>query len=119
MGRLLRQYCRRDDIAVRYGGEEFAVLLEAGSIGEAMQLAERLRVQFATHPTHYEGREIAHTLSCGLVEIEPGADQRHVRELMRRADAALYEAKNRGRNQCFFYQPDLDPQPVPSSTQVS
>lgn len=118
VGRMLRQFCRKDDIAVRYGGEEFAILMEAGSVNEAMNLAERLRRQFAGNPTRYEGREIPHTLSCGLVEIDPGTDQRHVREMMRRADAALYEAKNRGRNQCYIYRPDMNADPTPSSTEV-
>lgn len=105
VGLMLRQICRKQDVVVRYGGEEFAILVEADSIAQASQLAERLRQYHAEHPTHYEGWEIHHTLSCGLVEIEPGTEQRHVRELMRRADAALYEAKHKGRNQVYVYQP--------------
>lgn len=105
VGELLRRFCRKDDIAIRYGGEEFAVMLAADSLAEASQLAERLRRYFAEHPTEYQGERIHHTLCCGLVEIDPGQRPEQVRELMRRADAALYQAKAQGRNQSHIFQP--------------
>lgn len=105
VGKLLKRTCRKQDIAIRYGGEEFAVLLQADSLEEAGQIAERLRVQFADNPTLYHGELIPHTLCCGLVEIQPCDEQWNVRELMRYADAALYEAKAQGRNQNHIFQP--------------
>lgn len=87
-----RSATRTSDLVVRLGGEEFAILLVETPIAEARNIAERLRMaQMADAP---EGREI--TVSLGISELLP--EDRGVEDLLKRADAALYRAKDDGRN---------------------
>ena len=89
---------RRDDLVARYGGEEFFVLLAESDADGAHSVAERLLSAVAAlnvpHETSPEGRV---TVSVGVASTVPalGGDER---ELVRRADAALYGAKASGRN---------------------
>ena len=96
--RLLRKSCRNSDIAVRHGGEEFALLVEAVDMKTACQLAERIRSRFADTPTTYEGETITHTVSCGAVEVLSSRVQLDENTMLRQADDALYAAKRGGRN---------------------
>jgi diguanylate cyclase (GGDEF)-like protein len=84
----LRQDCRAVDVAARWGGDEFAVLAPATAADEALELAERVRVS----ATRTEW-----TVSIGLSSLDPGRSET-AEMLLRRADAALYAAKRRGRN---------------------
>lgn len=82
---------RPEDLAVRYGGEEFLVLLAAVDESVARDVAERVRAAVAVP----SGGEPSVTISVGLAQRRPGED---VESLVRRADRALYRAKNSGRN---------------------
>lgn len=89
---------RRPDFAARYGGEEFAVLLQGANLDGAMRVAERLR-------QGVENLLMAHAgAPWGFVSISIGAafmlpsEQDNPQDLTEAADAALYEAKRRGRN---------------------
>ncbi|GLK53890.1 MAG: PleD family two-component system response regulator [Oceanicaulis sp.] len=85
------------DLASRYGGEEFLVLMPAAGLAEARIAAERLRSVVADAPFLLEdGTDIAVTVSVGLAQALPGEG---VEAVLRRADQALYTAKNEGRNQ--------------------
>lgn len=102
-GVLLRRVCRPGDVCVRYGGEEFAVLLQAPGLQQAREVAERIRTEFAEKPTVYGGVTIAHTLTIGLSElagVDPGQE---LADLFRQADSALYSAKSVGRNRTVVY----------------
>ena len=69
-----------------------------------MDIAERIRRQFAERSTLFQGQEIEHTLCCGIAEVMSKDWQPGVDDLMQRADAALYQAKAGGRNQsAYFY----------------
>ena len=81
------------DIACRIGGEEFAVILPQTSKDQGMQVAERIRTRVAL--TEHEGLP-AVTLSCGVAAYP--VDAATIRELVKRADDAMYEAKEAGRN---------------------
>ena len=93
-----RSGLRSHDLIGRIGGEEFCVLLpEVGPEGAA-QLAERLHTVIAELPFAFEGQLLRVTVSIGVATLGAGED---LSALMRRADAALYEAKHAGRD-CFI-----------------
>jgi two-component system cell cycle response regulator len=86
------------DTAVRYGGEEFIVLLTDSSQDAALSAAERLRMQVSATPVPVSGPidDIAVTVSIGVATAVAG--QESLDELIQRGDRALYDAKNAGRN---------------------
>ena len=90
---LLRETIRAEDVAARWGGEEFIVILPHTPCDAAAALAERIRVAFEEH----SGGDIPVSLSAsfGVVQLQEGDD---TDALIRRADAALYRAKREGRN---------------------
>ena len=90
---VLSAKVRSYDRAVRWGGEEFLIILADASLSVAMGLAERIRyaVEECTDPE--VGR---FTISLGVALWEPGESEE---DMHKRADAALYQAKHRGRNQ--------------------
>lgn len=98
LGQVPEQSLGRACVAGRYGGEEFAVLLSAVAAPQACALAELLRESLARRRFIMRGTgetldQI--TISIGVAERDQGEDPA---EALRRADAALYEAKRRGRN---------------------
>jgi diguanylate cyclase (GGDEF)-like protein len=93
VGRL-RQRLRREDLLGRWGGEEFMVVAPDTDAAGAAALAEALREQVGGRPIHAGGQDIPLTISVGYTTWD--GDQ--PADLVRRADRALYEAKNAGRN---------------------
>lgn len=90
---LARQQLRPDDLIARYGGEEFCALLRDVNEAAALQIAERLRAAIAALSIDVDGRALRITTSIGVARL-----QGDLQAAMRRADAALYRAKERGRN---------------------
>lgn len=88
----------------RLGGEEFAVLSAASNLEEAVAQAERLRTRLAALSFPTESGEMSVTCSFGVALWQPG---KTVDQLLKRADAALYRAKNSGRNRVIA-APDAD-----------
>ncbi len=87
---------RESDLAFRYGGEEFAVLLPAtGRVG-GLQVAERIRAMLEAETTEAGGAQIRTTASIGLALFPENADS--LRDLVIEADKALYQAKRSGKN---------------------
>jgi diguanylate cyclase (GGDEF)-like protein len=95
----LRGAIRVDDLLVRYGGEEFLVVLPRAEAGRAWEVAERMRTRLAGRPFDLGTREIDVQASVGIAQLRfrTGVPET-AHELIRRADAALYMAKARGRN---------------------
>ena len=90
---------RASDVATRFGGEEFALLLPQTDSDEAFKIAERIRVHIADAPVSLDnGTELRVTVSIGISELEAGRCDDPGKLLLRNADTALYEAKRRGRN---------------------
>ena len=97
-GSVAGSACHPDDVLIRYGGEEFAILVQAPNISQAVEVTERIRFEFAREPTNFEGLELTHTLTAGIaLAVSPEAPLDRT-EAIRRADAALYEGKRQGRN---------------------
>lgn len=99
IGKQLVKYSRKEDIACRYGGEEFVLMMPGISMPVARQRAEDLRIAMETQPPlEYKGKFLPNvTISLG-VSLLPTHGTCMV-DLMNAADTALYEAKNLGRNQ--------------------
>lgn len=93
--RLIRECVRRGDLVVRYGGEEFCVLLPGTPLAAAHALAERIRATTAARMLTALPFRI--TVSIGLTASAGGA-QVGIDDLLARADEALYRAKDAGRN---------------------
>jgi diguanylate cyclase (GGDEF)-like protein len=91
---LLREMIRAEDLAARWGGEEFAVILPHTHCEAAAALAERIRLGFEKNSI--DGSPYSLSASFGVVQLQEGESQE---SLIRRADSALYRAKNFGRNQ--------------------
>lgn len=97
LGRLLTQVLREEDIACRYGGEEFVVILHNADIRVALDTAERIRSAFENLLFRPGTKNDIHvTLSIGVVELLP---EENPDQLLSRADQNLYRAKQAGRNQ--------------------
>ncbi|HEX6278736.1 MAG TPA: diguanylate cyclase [Pyrinomonadaceae bacterium] len=102
VGSILHQNLRGADVAVRYGGEEFSVLLPATSIDEAEAIAQRIRMH--VERTDFPRRKV--TVSIGAAGLAP--EIATVGRLINAADQALLRAKNMGRNNVQIYDPILD-----------
>lgn len=89
-------HLRGNDLIARTGGEEFVVLLPQATLEGAQIAAERLRASIGESAFIFRKKQIPVTVSAGLVIVEPGAETRD--EALARADKALYQAKNSGRN---------------------
>ncbi|MFP5213657.1 MAG: GGDEF domain-containing protein [Acidobacteriota bacterium] len=97
IARIVRNSVRQGDYVVRYGGEEFIVLLPDTPLSRGIELAERLRTLMEKHEIElFDGRRVKVTASFGVAGLtrEPDGAQRLVRE----ADEMLYRAKAMGRN---------------------
>jgi diguanylate cyclase (GGDEF)-like protein len=102
----LRRILRRTDFLARYGGEEFIVLAPQTPADRALILAERLRQVIAESPIPVaDNLQIHITISIG-VAVFPNHAQNES-ELIGAADAALYKAKQRGRNRVCMFEPEL------------
>ena len=97
-GQLLESCTRRPpDIAVRYGGEEFVVVLPNTDLDGAVTVAEKIRAAFEKHVIRYGGQTAHLTVSIGLASETP-TQRDEYESLLRLADDLLYQAKAKGRN---------------------
>lgn len=94
---------RQSDYLIRYGGEEFILLLPYTNKDDAKKLVDRLLQEFANESFLTEdGSSISVTFSAGIVQID--SPEVHLEEYVKRADDALYMAKEQGRNQVIIYE---------------
>jgi len=108
---ILRSAVRSRDCVIRWGGEEFLVLLEHCEQAPGVLLAERIRHRVEAHHDADVGKV---TLSLGLATLKPDET---MEQLIARADEALYEAKHGGRNRLSISQPQGDsPESISSPT---
>ncbi len=97
LANVIKQCVRETDLAGRYGGEEFAVILTDAKLDDALQVAERIRRAAEATVVEHEGQSITFTVSLGLSEFNESFD--NGMQWLDRADQALYKAKEGGRNQ--------------------
>jgi diguanylate cyclase (GGDEF)-like protein len=100
----LRSALRKVDVASRYGGEEFSILLPQTTLQEAGVIADRIRRKISgTAFTHGKSQPLgAVTVSIGLSAFSPALDSAEA--IVRAADRALYHAKSHGKNRAYAYQ---------------
>jgi diguanylate cyclase (GGDEF)-like protein len=94
---------RKSDIFARFGGEEFAVLLPETTHEGALEVGERLLDAFRSTATEHDGEHLHVTVSIGLAELAPGDTD--LEALLHRADTALYQAKEAGRDRLVSDRP--------------
>lgn len=105
LAKVLRQNLRETDVAGRYGGEEFAVILTETDPKSGAIFAERLRRLVEASFVEYNGFEIKFTISLGIAEFSREFDSQQ--KWIEAADAALYSSKTTGRNKVTIYQPGM------------
>lgn len=108
---------RDADTLARYGGDEFVLLLPETSAGQVLEVAERIRTAVEHSSFDEQGARISATVSIGIASCPD--DAVNVQELIDKADAALYESKNGGRNRATAWRKAPSPPPVTSRRPAS
>jgi diguanylate cyclase (GGDEF)-like protein len=104
--RVLSDNLREYDTLARYGGEEFVLILPDTSEENAVIVANKLRTAVESENFRDEGKSYKVTASFGVASVFPETQEVPDKtQLIKAADEALYEAKNRGRNQVVAYSP--------------
>jgi len=106
----LSDVCRIEDVACRHGGEEFVILAPQTTAEHAALLAERMRLAIAKIPFDHEGKAVSVTCSFGVAE----ANDIYDRSMLERADQALYQSKNNGRDRVSMAPSKSTPNTTPA-----
>jgi len=98
---VAKSVIRIEDTLVRYGGEEFVILLKGASLSGALAVAERLRKNIEDHAFHFDAQNISVTASVGVATF---AERNFTdwQNLLKLADTLLYKSKNSGRNRVSY-----------------
>ncbi len=105
IGETLRKSVRASDVVLRWGGEEFLVLLVDVRAGDSQKVAEKIRQKIEALKVQVTGAIIKKTISIGVSEFPE--DSEDFWETIRFADIALYKAKELGRNRVVRFKPEL------------
>ena len=101
---ILKRNVRIEDSVFRYGGEEFAMVAHGDTIEDIQLFVERILSEVRNTRVVYEDKEISFAFSAGIERVHPKITKS---ELIKRADAALYFAKNNGRNQVVCFNDEM------------
>ncbi len=93
---IIKSTCRALDVAARYGGEEFILMLPGANDQEAFKIADKIREGVKQKIFFHQKSDFSKTISLGVTQVSP--DEKSVEEAIARADKALYEAKETGRD---------------------
>ena len=105
---LIKTSLRETDIASRYGGEEFTVLLRKGKKNEAMKVAERIRKKIEGYDFVYNDQHLHVTVSGGVAVFDKETNPVDLPNVfVNQADTGLYMSKNNGRNQVTYFDPTV------------
>lgn len=117
----LKTLCRTDDLVIRWGGEEFLLVLHHSTPEMLPELAKRVLQEVATSPLHVDGKAINVTLSGGYVSLpikHNGKQHIYWESALKLADHLLYQAKQQGRNQIIgLTSINITPEQAPLSDQ--
>jgi diguanylate cyclase (GGDEF)-like protein len=117
VAQAMRAACRDSDTLGRFGGEEFAVLLEGIGSDNVLAAAERLRKAVASVEIRIDGQTVSPTASVGVACLSP--DEQNFDQLLVRADRALYQAKEQGRNRVVVAAQDTAAIALPAPAHVT
>jgi len=103
---VLKEHTREADLAIRYGGEEFLVMLHNADEEGTRKVAKIIHESFAKLIFDVgEGKTLQKTLSIGIAKFPTDGDT--IWKCIKYADTALYEAKNTGRNKIVEFRPEM------------
>jgi diguanylate cyclase (GGDEF)-like protein len=102
---ILGKVVRENEVMIRFGGEEFLMLLPGASRQDCVKVAERIRTQVAAIPFVHQNTPVSVTVSLGIMHWEPesGARYESLNPLIELADQALYRSKQAGRNRVSVF----------------
>jgi diguanylate cyclase (GGDEF)-like protein len=105
VGKTLKESCRVYDVAGRYGGEEFCIVLPETKVGSTSAVADRIKAKMESTTLRIGDVTLNVTASIGIagVDSNPTAELLSPAALLDRADRALYSAKHHGRNRIEFW----------------
>lgn len=101
VAQLIMKAVRKTDVVCRYGGEEFLIILPASDLEGSAIAAEKVRTSIESHPFEFEGTKHSVRMSFGVAQLMVGAEEG--KDVIARADAALYSSKQNGRNQVSLH----------------
>lgn len=102
-GRIIRHNIRKTDMAARFGGDELLVYFDGANAAQAQLICRRFADSVQRDPPQMEdGGPLPYTLSIGIAALAPGMD---AEDLVERADAAMYNAKNGGKDRIWMDAP--------------
>jgi len=110
MAKEVQNRIRKTDFVARYGGEEFVIILPETDIETATQVIEKVREMICRLPFHFRDENIQISMSFGLAPFGGGQDDKEINQdiLFERADNALYQAKQNGRNRLEVWNGDVE-----------
>jgi two-component system cell cycle response regulator len=105
VGKTLKESCRVYDVAGRYGGEEFCIVLPETKVGNTNAVADRIKAKMETTTLRIGDADLNITASIGIAGMDSKAAEELLSPaaLLDRADRALYSAKHHGRNRIEFW----------------
>ncbi len=104
---LMRRCCASEDVCIRYGGDEFLIVMRADDLDAALEKTDKIRQQFSEQPTVFHGHLISHTLSGGVIKVLSDHERLNVAQMLSDVDEMLYRAKSGGGN-CIRFRPAAD-----------
>jgi diguanylate cyclase (GGDEF)-like protein len=99
---------RRSDVAARYGGDEFVILLPHADVEQAYKVADRIREQFVQLEFAMKNQDLGVTMSIGISSLVGGVPP-HASQLVAQADKAMYSAKSQGKNRIVRDLSNVEP----------
>ncbi|MDD2227922.1 MAG: GGDEF domain-containing protein [Candidatus Cloacimonetes bacterium] len=107
LAKILLSEFRKSDIIIRYGGEEFLVILFDSDLERSIRIMEELRLKIAQYSFVYRNQVIPVTVSIGIsCDNTPEPSHGDLNKFISHADLAMYQAKNEGRNRLAIYTCD-------------
>lgn len=120
VSKIIKSSIRQQDVASRYGGEEFTVMLPNTDKDNALAVAERIRNNVEKMDFVYEGQHMHVTISGGVsVYTSDSNPVKNAKELVGQADQALYVSKNSGRNRITFADETIRSAVAPASGELA